>query len=117
MFMLLVLALFVFAAIGVGSVFGGVGAVFLLPFLLIKLAFFLMLFGFIGRRMWHRGSPDREWDWVAHRDLNRRPRRSRADSEADRPSDEDRFEEWHRMAHAREEVDGWVSDLDDIERE
>ncbi|MBT8203702.1 MAG: hypothetical protein KJO17_12535 [Acidimicrobiia bacterium] len=116
MFMLLVLALFVFAAIGVGSVFGGVGAVFLLPFLLIKVAFFMMLLGFVGRRMWHR-SPDREWDWVGDRGRSRGSRRARPDSGAARRSDEDRFEEWHRMAHAREEVDGWVSDLDDIERE
>ncbi len=26
-----------------------------------------------------------------------------------------RFEEWHQMAHAREEVDGWVADDDETE--
>ena len=114
MFFIFILAIIVFAFIGLGSVLGvgaaGLGALFLLPLLLLKLAFFMFLFGFVGRRFWYRG-PRRSWDWAE-------PRwQGRSRPEPRGPSGEDRFEEWHRMAHAREEVDGWVSDLDDPEQE
>lgn len=109
MFFLFFAAIIVLAMIGLGSVLGtGVGwiaAAFLLPLLLIKVLFVLAMFGFIGRKMAGGSS----WDWTER--SARRPR-SRRRPEAS-PSQEDRFEEWHRMAHAREEVDGWVSDLDD----
>ena len=113
MFFLFVVALFVFAAIGVGSVFGsGFAALFLLPILMLKVAFLMMVFGFVGRRAWHIR---RAWEW----DEPRWRGRSRPRARREEPSrkDEDRFEEWHRMAHAREEVDGWVSDLGDIEQD
>lgn len=114
MFFLLVIALFVFAAIGVGSVLGpGLAWLALLPILMLKLAFFMMLFGFIGRRVVHSR---RMWEWDEPRWRGRsRPRGRR--EEVPTRSDEDKFEEWHRMAHAREEVDGWVSDLGDIEQD
>lgn len=109
MFLVFLLALIVLAMIGVGSVLGsglaGFGALLLLPLLFLKVAFVLMLFGFVGRRIGGRRI-SREWGnpgWVG---------RSRPRPEAS-ASREDRFEEWHRMAHAREEVDGWVADLDD----
>lgn len=113
MFFVFVIALFVFAAIGVGSVLGvggaAVGALLFLPLLILKVAFVMMLFGFVGRRVWHR----RMWEWDEPRWRGRsRPRR-----ETPSRSNEDRFEEWHRMAHARDEVDGWVSDLGDIEQD
>ena len=116
MFFLLVIALFVFAAIGLGSVLGsglaGLGALLVLPILLLKVAFFMMLFGFIGRRAWHTR---RMWEWDEPRWRGRsRPRPRR---ETPSHSDEDKFEDWHRMAHAREEVDGWVSDLGEIEQD
>lgn len=114
MFLVFVVAVIVLAMIGVGSLFGGgmvgLGALFLLPILLVKLAFFLMLFGFVGRQFvgrrpsWNRDYPG----WVG---------RSRPRPEQPPAEREERFEEWHRMAHAREEVDGWVADLGDIEPE
>lgn len=112
MVFLFVVAVLVFAAIGVGSVLGpGLGALLLLPFLFFKVALFMMFFGFIGRRMY---AGRRMWEWDEPRWQGRsRPRRESRESR----SDEDRFEEWHRMAHAREEVDGWVSDLDEIEQD
>jgi hypothetical protein len=112
MFFLLVVALFVFAAIGVGSVLGpGLAWLVLLPILMLKVAFLMMLFGFVGRRVWS----GRMWEWDEPQWRGRsRPRRRQ---ETPTRSTEDRFEEWHRMAHAREEVDGWVSDLGDIEQD
>lgn len=110
MFFLFFVAIIVLAMVGLGSVLGtGVGwiaAAVLLPLLLIKVLFVLMMFGFVGRKI--MGS--RSWAWDEARWSGRpRPRRRPEAS----PSREERFEEWHRMAHAREEVDGWVSDLDD----
>ncbi len=110
MFFLIFLAIVVLAMIGVGSVLGSIGALILLPILFLKVMLFMMLFGFIGRRFRGRG---RSWDW-AESSWRGRPRPGRQEPTKSR---EDRFEEWHRMAHAREEVDGWVSDLDDIEPE
>lgn len=111
MFFLFFGAIIVLAMIGLGSVLGtGVGwiaAAVLLPLLVIKVLFVLAMFGFIGRRMVAGRS---SWDWAEHKSpRRRRPSRSPEAS----PSREERFEEWHRMAHAREEVDGWVDDLDD----
>jgi two-component system sensor histidine kinase BaeS len=64
------LALIVLAMIGLGSVLGsglaGFGALFLLPILLLKVGFVLMLFGMIGRRF-RAGPPSRDWGnpgWV-----------------------------------------------------
>ena len=113
MFFLFVIALFAFAAIGVGSVLGpGLAWLVLLPILMLKVAFFMMLFGFIGRRAFQSR---RMWEWDEPRWRGRsRPRRQ---PEAPARKDEDRFEEWHRMAHAREEVDAWVSDLGDIDKD
>ncbi len=110
MFFLFLLAVVVFAMIGVGSVLGSIGILILLPILILKLMFLMMLFGFIGRRFWSRGRP---WNWDQP-SWRGRPRSGR---QKPRALSEDRFEDWHRMAHAREEVDGWVSDLDDIEPE
>lgn len=111
MVFLFVVALFVFAAIGFASVLGSsIGALLFLPILLIKVAFFMMLFGFVGRRVY---STRGRWDWDEPRWTGRsRPRRP-----IQTRTDEDRFEEWHRMAHAREEVDGWVSDLGEIDED
>ena len=110
MFFVFLLAVLVLAMIGLGSVLGsglaGLGALFLLPILLLKIGFFLMLFGFVGRRLSGRAW---EWDEPSWRGRSRPRRREPS------VSSEDRFEEWHRMAHAREEVDGWVSELDEQE--
>ena len=114
MFLVFLLAIVVLAMIGIGSVLGsglaGIAAFILLPILFLKVMFLLMLFGFIGRRFRGRGP---SWDW--DKSSWRGRRRSRPEQAS--TSREDRFEDWHRMAHAREEVDGWVSDMDDIEPE
>lgn len=106
MFFIFALAVLVLAFIGLGSVLGGsIAALFLLPILLMKVAFFLFLFGFIGRSFAYRGrrpSPWRDGPWQG-----RRPRRDDEPSQ----SEDDKFEEWHRVAHAREEVDSWVEDV------
>ncbi len=106
MFRLLVVVL---AVVGLFSLFGGtaaggLAALLFFPILLLKLAFFVMVLGFIGRRMGGWGG-----DWPGHR---HRPRRRPREPQ---PSDENRFDEWHRMAHAREEVDRWVEHLPDTE--
>jgi hypothetical protein len=102
MFLVFMVALIVFAMIGLGSVFGSglaaFGAIILLPIVLLKVVLVLTLFGFVGRRLTGRRS---SWDedhpgWVG---------RSRARQENPSASREERFEEWHRMAHARQEVD------------
>ncbi len=117
MFRLLVVVL---AVMGLASLFGGtaaggLAALLFFPILLLKIAFFVMLLGFIGRRIgrwdgrWD-GGWDGGWDGSRHGPRHRRhdPRREPREP---RRSDEERFDEWHRMAHAREEVDSWVEHL------
>jgi len=116
MFFVFLIALLALAMVGLVSILGTgvawVGALFLLPLLILKVAFVLMLFGFIGRRITGRRP---SWDWDETRWVGRsRPSRRRPEPSEPR---EDRFEEWHRMAHAREEVDGWVADIDGAEQE
>jgi hypothetical protein len=107
------LAIVVLAVVGLVSLFSGggsgaatgVGFLFLLPLLLLaKVLFFFMLFGFIGRGFMRRGPAGEEPPWT-------RRRRTEGKSGGRRPQ-EDSFEEWHRMAHAREEVDSWLEDVD-----
>ena len=111
-------AFIVLAAIGLGALlFGGaesaaagVGFLALIPvFFLLKLLFIAAIFGgFAGRRYgyrWDVPGPRRPWGWS-------QPRR-RSDATTDRgPSEEERFEEWHRMMHAKDEVDSWVEDTE-----
>lgn len=109
------------------ALFGGVesvGAVLAAPFIVLgfvfKVAFFFLLFGlfarFIGRRAgrhWDDGEvwkerweqQRREWSPPAGRRHGRPTGRPEAPSG---PRTEDRFEEWHRLAHARQEVDDHV---------
>ncbi len=83
-----------------GAVGTGIGLFVLLPILLFKLFIILMIFGFIGRRV--LGRDRRPQSWRSHR---------RPGTEEPAPSRGDRFEEWHRMAHAKEEVDSWVDGM------
>ncbi|MGI9649373.1 MAG: hypothetical protein ACR2OI_12720, partial [Acidimicrobiia bacterium] len=98
MFFLFFVAIIVLAMIGLGSVLGtGVGwiaAAVLVPLVLIKILFVLAVFGIIGRKMAGRSS----WDWAEHKSHRRTSRPGRSESSSTR---EERFEEWHRMAHAR----------------
>ena len=105
MFFVFALAVIVLAFIGLGTVFGGtIGALLLLPLLVLKFAFFLFFFGFIGKTLAYRGRRPMGWRdprWRERPGRDRRPEQSEAD----------RFEEWHREQHAREEVDSWVEDI------
>ena len=107
MFRFAFLALVLIGLVGIfGGAFGtaaaGVGAFVILPFLLFKLFFLVMIFGFFGRRAWGNGESYR---WGPGRRFNR----------DDTPSREERFDEWHRMAHAKEEVDGWLEGWPDVD--
>lgn len=99
------------AAAGTGA--AAAGAVLWPFFFLFKLAFFVLLFGFVGRMFWRGGwgPPGRRsgpWGapWDRH-DRSDYAKRSEADDGDDEPAKkaEDRFEDWHLMAHARMEVD------------
>lgn len=107
MFFLLLIAVGVLAMIGFGSLFGGgvgLGALLLVPiFLFVKVMFFFMLFRFAGRMF--RSGGRSPWAWGGPR---RRPRPKNEDSG---PSSEEKFEDWHRLAHARDEVDSWVPEV------
>ena len=115
MFRLIVAVLAVF---GLGAlIFGGghTGSIawllVLAPLIFIsKMFLFFALFGMVTRALWRR-------DGGTTSSFNRsgRHRRHRAHGAAgerskDRPSEADRFDEWHRMAHAREEVATWTPD-------
>ena len=98
----------VLAILGLVSVFSsgsapsaaGAGAILLAPLVLFaKVAFFMFLFGMVGRGFGRR-SP-----WQS-RPTAGRQRQTPADSVT-----EDDFEEWHRLSHARDEVDSWVAEI------
>jgi len=111
-------AFVILAGIGLGALlFGGANSaatgiwfLALIPiFLFFKLLFIAMLFGIFARSRfskqwktedfrppWPRGSGSRR------RSTSRRPDKG--------PADTDRFEEWHRMAHAKEEVESWADE-------
>lgn len=90
---------------GVSGAAAGAGFLLLLPlFFLAKILFFVVLFGFIGRGFARRG-PYYGPRWSG------RPRVEHDE----RPNRDADFEAWHRMAHAKEEVDSWVPDNDDDE--
>ncbi len=74
----------------------GVGA----AFIAVKVFFVLMLFGMMGRFFWSHRQP---WGPA---DPWRRQRPTKEETPTRSP--EEMFEEWHRLAHARQEVDSWV---------
>ena len=107
------LAVVVLAVIGLVSLFSGgvsgaaAGAGFLLvlPLLLLaKVLFIVILFGFFGRAFGRQDPARYDPPW------RRRDRQKTSD--AAKKTREDAFEEWHRMAHARQEVDSWLEDVD-----
>ena len=84
----------------------GAGFLVLAPLFILGKVFLIMLFfGAIGGFFWRGyGDGPQRPPWARQR----RPRRT----EQPQQSREEIFEEWHRVAHARDEVDGWVEDLD-----
>lgn len=115
------LAIVVLAVVGLVSLFSsgasgaaaGAGFLFLLPLLLLaKVLFIVMLFGFLGRGFARRGPYRYESPWGAWDRPKTRGGAKRSGRKQDQKSDEEAFEEWHRMAHAKEEVDSWLEDVD-----
>lgn len=104
----------ILAIIGLVSLLSGaaswaIGGLFvlLLPLLFIaKIMFILLIFGmfkgFAHRRGYAHHGP---WGWRPRRQVDR----------SGEPSEQERFDEWHRLQHARDEVDGWVNPtVDDL---
>lgn len=84
----------------------GVGAVVVGALLLVKILFIMSIVGFVGHRMGrHRHS----------RRMAPGPRRF--GEERTGAADEDLFDEWHRLAHAREEVEGWVAGMPEVDQD
>jgi hypothetical protein len=87
---------------GTSAAAAGAGAILLAPLLLFaKVAFFMFLFGMVGRGFGHHAP------WRT----GRRPYPGRRQDPSTDAVTEADFEEWHRLRHARDEVDGWVSDV------
>lgn len=80
----------------------GLGALLLVPFILFKVFLVFMVFGFMGRAFSRRGHHRRPWDGQGWDPQT---------TDDTRPTEEDKFEDWHRMAHAREEVDRWAPEV------
>jgi len=107
-FAMVAMALIAFGAVLAGGAETlGAGLLVLAPLLVLgKVLLIIFLFGAIGGFFGRRsddGLPRPPWS-------SRRPPR-RAEEATGRTRAE-QFEEWHRMAHARDEVDTWVEDLD-----
>jgi hypothetical protein len=106
MFRILAVAL---ALIGIGAlVTGGIGAAGAWMvggvFFVGKLLFFLLLFGLIAGFFFRGSNGGGPWARRAWRQSEARSQR------AGRSGRQDQFDDWHRKAHAREEVDSWVPD-------
>lgn len=112
-------AILVLAGIGLGAIlFGGatsatagIGFLALIPlFFLLKILLIATVFGVFARRRFggftKDDGPEQSWEWPGGQ--WRRPQRKRRRN--DTPKEADRFEEWHRMAHAKEEVAGWADE-------
>ena len=93
-----------FFALG-ALLFGAPGAAAVVgAFLLFKILFLVVVIGFLAG-MWRRkggpGTWDGPWYHTPHRS-EERPATSR----------KEQFEEWHRLAHAKDEVDSWVDGIE-----
>jgi len=109
------------ALFGESAAAGLLAAPFIVAGLAFKVALFFLFFGLVtrafgacgsrGRRPsgWDRGSFDK-WSEDARQQWQRR--HDRHESE-ETPGGDDRFDEWHRTAHARQEVDDHVPPVED----
>lgn len=105
-FAFVALALIAFGAV-LASGAGGVGLFVLAPlFILGKIFLVLLFFGVIGGFFWRSG-PERP----SRSPWNRRWQAPRGQEPTEKSRSE-QFEEWHRLAHARDEVDTWTEGLD-----
>lgn len=99
------LAFVAFGAILAGGLEGASLLVLAPLFFLGKILFLMLFFGAIGGFFWrnHGDGPNRP-PWS-----RQRPPREQAPPQKSR---EELFDEWHNIAHARDEVDTWVEGLD-----
>jgi len=104
-FAFIALAFVAFGAV-LASGFEGASLLVFAPLFIAAKIFFVMLFvGAIGGFFWRtQGDGPQRPPW----NRRRRPR----SQDGEQRSRAELFEEWHRVAHAREEVDTWVEDLD-----
>ena len=106
------------AAFGLGAlVFGGnaataAGLVLLVPlFFIFKVLLFVMLFGLVSSAIWGKGGRRHRSGWHQYHYRRGSGAGASTDDASGRRRDETgRFEEWHRMAHAKEEVESWTPD-------
>ncbi len=117
-------AILILAGIGLGAlIFGGgpaagTGVWFLaaIPlFFLLKIMLIATFFGVFARRRFRDHMKEEGWEhpWARRGASWQRPPRRRRQSEQKKPNETDRFDEWHRMAHAKEEVDSWIDKPED----
>jgi len=121
MFRIIIGALTIFGlfALFSGQVVGAAVGIGLIALAFLKFLFLFTLFGFFMRGFARRGRQDTEWsdrNWRAgrwHRRFGEQHSRdgSRGAQSGDRRESRERFEKWHDLAHAREEVDSWTEDL------
>ena len=100
------------------ALFGGAeaaGAVLAAPFVILgfvfKVALFFLLFGFVAKVFGgkhHQHGHRARWESEA-----REWRRRYGEETEEDLRDSDRFDEWHRMAHARREVDEHTPPVED----
>ncbi len=98
---------------GTAATVGWLAAPFLVLGLIFKILFFVLIFGFIakafgGHRHWEKTPGPRS---EQARQAWQKRHGSGEGGEAHSASD--RFDEWHRMAHARKEVDDHVPPVED----
>ena len=116
-------AILVLAGIGLGAIlFGGassasagIGFLALIPlFFLFKILLIATFFGVFARRGFNGPRAEhgeRPSGWSGPRwDTGQWRRRTRTTDKDDNSAETDRFDEWHRMAHAKEEVAGWADE-------
>ena len=102
------------------ALFGGtaaVGGLLAAPFIALgfvfKIVLFFILFGLVarllagtcGRGLRNRGWSDSSHEWWSDEARSRWSGRRAPSQSHEGEKSNDRFEEWHRMAHARQEVD------------
>ena len=96
---LAIIGLFSLFGATVGTALGALGALIIVPIVLFKLFLLMAFVGFVARPMGRRRRRH------SYRDGGRRWEQRSAEP---RQSAEDRFDDWHRMAHAKDEVDSWA---------
>lgn len=110
------------------ALFGGsaaVGGLLAAPFIALgfvfKIVLFFLLFGLVVRLFAGAGARNgrnSRWsgpcnEWWSDETRWRWPSRSESSPVHEDESDDDRFAEWHRMAHARKEVDDHTPPVED----